>query len=195
MLTLLSLKPLLINPLQIYKYEKVILNDSMYDIVPVNVNFTIFKYLYLIIKKDNKKYLKSFKYFITICENIEFHFTNFYDYTLIEIIIFIICRVNKLVNVYNKNLKKILIYIIKKYKSLEYYSTNNMNILFIYSLNTKKICLKIYKYLLSLNIYYKKYNTYYETPYNNTMENKLIKIKQQQEIWRSRKVFILLCIL
>ena len=48
---------------------------------------------------------------------------------------------------------------------------------------------------------YKRYNTYFETPYNIKLDNKIkndlliIKIQNQQDIWRCRRLFILLCIL
>ena len=97
-----------------------------------------------------------------------------------------------------------IIYIIKKYKSLEIYSSADTNILNFFNLplfGNTKLSLKIYKYLLSLNIYYTKCNTYYPrrtyrilSMINNT--NLILnKINNQQEIWRKRRLFILLCIL
>jgi hypothetical protein len=206
MKTLLFFGPLLIkNPLEIYKYNKVILNDSM-------VNHGVFRhtkfFLYLkqIFKSYNIKYLKSFKYFIKICDNIDFQFKNIYNHTILGLISLILRYYIINYNKYNKNTKKTLIYLIKKFKSLEIYSINDYNILNYFNLAGKyyKIHYKIYKYILSLNIYYTKYNTYYETkisPPNQYIYTKInlelliMKIKNKQEIWRSRRLFILLCIL
>ena len=201
MKTLLSLKPLIANPLEIYKYNKVILNDSMADDIYMP---NILKYIYKIFyNKVNNRYLKSFKYFIKICENIEYPFIQYWDFRLIFFLSFVINQ-----DKYYKNIKKLVIYIIKKYKSLEIYTSendNDNNILFYFNptnMLSTKMSFKIYKYLLSLNIYYAKYNTYYETPpYEIILNNRnkkdllIIKIQNQQEIWRNRRLFILLCIL
>ena len=71
MKTLLSLYPIIKNPLEIYKYDKVILNKSMYScntnicITDINLYLTlIFRTYYM---EKNTEYFNSFKYFIKIC--------------------------------------------------------------------------------------------------------------------------------
>ena len=204
MKTLLLFEPFLIkNPLKIYKYTKVILNDLLFDKCTCERSM-FFLYLKKIFYEYNIQYLKSFKYFIQICENIDFQFQNMYNYTILHLISIILKHYSTILfdYQYNKNTKKILIYLIKKYKSLEIYSKYDSNILYHFNrpvYNNNKLIIKIYKYLLSLNIYYTKYNTYYEIPIYNIILNKkyllIIKIKNQQEIWRKRRLFILLCIL
>ena len=116
---------------------------------------------------------------------------------------------------YNHMIKKLLIYLIKKYVYLELQS-GYYNVLLFYCNPFKyyldsnrlpssqdKICLKLYKYLISLNIYYFEDDIFYNDIFNKILYNNsdkyenilIIKIKNQQEIWRQRRLFILLCIL
>ena len=146
MKTLFSLIQLIENPLEIYKYDKVILNNSMYEDTGFS-NTSLYSYLKKIFTKYNKQYFTSFKYFIKICENIEFQFKDAYDYTIILFINIIIYDYNY---DYNKNYKKILIYLIKNYKFIKiYYTFLHLNI--ICKLNPtnnyySKLNFKLYKY-------------------------------------------------
>ena len=203
---LLSLKPLIENPFDIYNYDKVIMN-------PMYCGGQIFQpkkcdmYVYLLqifpedINRLNKKYLKSFKYFIKICDNIDYQFIKQNHCTLLLLTYFFIA---KYIN-YESIIKKIVISIIKKHKYFEIYYMSFYNYLHYFNpvhiINTK-MGIKLYKYILSLNIYYTKYNTYYFTPTNfiniykkNKNINNLIKINTQHKIWQHKRLFILLCIL
>jgi hypothetical protein len=86
MKALLSLDLLIQNPLEIYNYDKVLLNDTMWDIGS-NERNKITNYIWKIFEVYNEQYLKSFKYFIKICVNLEFQFTYFYNYTILHFII------------------------------------------------------------------------------------------------------------
>jgi hypothetical protein len=196
--TLDSLEPLMKNPLEIYKYNKVILNNSMS--FPISCKYGKIShmnfYLIKIFNKYNKEYFDSFKYFIKICANIKYQFKNYYDYKLFLFINYIVINLDHL----DYSYKNILIYLIKEYRFIAIHKIWGEQ--FMYKLTPiiyyNRLNCKLYKYILSFNIYYKKYNT---PPYNiilweNTKNNLLfIKIQNQQEIWRCRRLFILLCIL
>ena len=143
MKTLSSLIPVIENPLEIYKYDKVILNESFQS------DGSLWSYLRKIFVNYDKQSLKSFKYFIKICKNIEFQFKNMYNNTIIVCINYIIHENNKNNKNY-KNYKKILIYLINKYKNLEIYSFSRENILFYLNPLTNndysKLSFELYKY-------------------------------------------------
>ena len=150
MKTLISLIKVIENPLEIYKYDKVILNDSMLNKEGYNYlycNNNLYLYLKKIFTKYNKQYLNSFKYFIKICENIEFQFKNALDYTIIFFITSILSNYNI---DYNKNYKKILIYVINKCKFLEIYTLFGFNIIRevnpVINNNYSKLNYRLYKY-------------------------------------------------
>jgi hypothetical protein len=124
MKTLSSLIQVIENPLEIYKYDKIILNNSFQN------DGSFWSYLKKIFVNYDKQYLKSFKYFIKICENNDFLFINGYNNTIIVFINYIIQQNNKNYIKYYKNYKKILIYLINKYKNLEIYSFSHHNIVF-----------------------------------------------------------------
>jgi hypothetical protein len=195
-----SLKVLIKNPKKIYKYDKVILNNQM--CVDNKFSNDIYSYLNKIFGPNlsNLKtlYLKSFKYFIKICENIEFQFVNNFNYT------FIYFLSNYLDSKYNKKIKHLFIYIIKKYKLYELYTISNYNMCNYISPNMKirkQLSYEVFKYFISFNIYFNKNNTYYEYPViinSNGFDTKydllLLKTKKNQDIWRKRRLFILLCL-
>jgi hypothetical protein len=138
-----SLIKVIENPLKIYKYDKVILNNSFQS------HDSLWSYLKKIFVNYDKQYLKSFKYFIKICENNDFLFINGYNNTIIVFINYIIQQNNKNYIKYYKNYKKILIYLINKYKNLEIYSLLHTNILFYLNPainHYSKLNFKLYKY-------------------------------------------------